>query len=143
MMHYATTVCMPLLGCCSRGEVRACVSVGLAATPPPINRLFIMLYAARDVFSRGCAIVSRQRGMKALLATPMRKEHWFATKKTLVFPRSAACSLQGLSPPRSFFSAENFLGRTQTAQAYTDWQVATPLLLWLKTLGIADSIVPL
>ena len=29
----------------------------------------------------------------ASVATPMRKEHWFATKKTLLFPRSAACSL--------------------------------------------------
>ena len=33
------------------------------------------------------------KAMKASVATPMRNEHWFATKKTLVFPRSAACSL--------------------------------------------------
>ena len=61
MNHCTATPYFPLLGCCSRGEVRVHMSVGLAATPPPVNHLFITLYVARNVFSRGYSFVSRRR----------------------------------------------------------------------------------
>ena len=43
MLHRTATLHSPLLGYCPRGEEHACVSVGLAATPP-VNHLFTTLY---------------------------------------------------------------------------------------------------
>ena len=61
-----------------------------------INWLAVAAYGCNDDVDDNAEPLGRWpqgKAMKASVATPMRNEHWFATKKTLVFPRSAACSL--------------------------------------------------
>lgn len=60
MNHCTVTPYSPLLGCCSRGEVRVHMSVGLAATPPPpyksviYNALYALSLARGGAMRRGC-----------------------------------------------------------------------------------------
>ena len=58
MNHCTATPYSPLLGCCSRGEVRVHMSVGLAATPPYksiiYNALYALSLARGGAMRRGC-----------------------------------------------------------------------------------------
>ena len=58
MNHCTATPYSPLLGCCSRGEVRVHMSVGLAVTPPYkliiYNALCALSLTRGGAMRRGC-----------------------------------------------------------------------------------------